>query len=537
MDAEARSWSIGDDEATTAGRGEDIGPAKAPFGRSPWALAWGLGRTPLVLLIAFLFRVPLLDAIERAFDIVWITELVIDVMSTPVARLGLLVGSLVVLLLAWSVVRRLSPPVAWLAGSALGTALILAVVEASGSSRKLAVSLAVVLLLNWLPQSAGLEASGPGRLLRRLVAVVPLLSEGLLAPRYLAWLRRSAGVRPGGAETLWRAAVPGAAVVALGLAVFLRGTTLAPIERALRSGPDVTLMAKGDFNGLELDKTGQALFATGHGLAHLTRYDLVSGRVSQSVETTGGAQDLAYDLAADEVLMFDTARKAVLVFASESLELRRVIPAPELSPGDPWILADDRTDTLLLSSEADEEVGSPLLVLDRSTGKVLDRRPEAAGNVLRRPGSNLVYLSFFRRGQGLLAYDLAKLRYVARTPTDERVDRMAYDGRRNELLVASPVAGRVLRYDGDTLRPRPPVETIFGVRVIAIDAPRDLMLVGSLSTGKVAAVSLADHRLLKTWYVGPWPRSIALDSARGRAFVSSNGALYRLDYAKVTPRG
>lgn len=530
MDAEARSWPIGEDEGK-ARRAQDVGPAETSR-LSPWALAWGLGRTPLVLLIAFLFRAPLLDAIERAFDIVWITELVIDVMSTPLARLGLLVGSFAALLLVWSAVRRLSPLAAWIVGSALGAGLILAAVDASGSSRKIAVSLAVVLLLNWLPQSAGVEASGLGRRLRQLVAVVPLLSETLLAPRYLAWLRRSAGAKPAGAGTLWRAAVPGALVVALGLAVFLRGTTLAPIERALRGGPDVALMAKGDFNGLELDRTGQALFATGHGLAHLTRYDLVSGRVSQSVETTGGAQDLAYDLAADEVLMFDTDRRAVLIFAPESLALKRVIPAPELSPGDPWILADDRTGALLLSSEADEQVGSPLLVLDRTTGKVLDRRREEAGNVLGRPGSSLVYLSFFRRGQGLLAYDLASRRYVARAQTDERVDRMAYDSRRNELLVASPVTGRVLRYDGDTLKPKPPVKTIFGVRVMAIDAARDLMLVGSLSTGKVAAVRLADHRLLKTWYVGPWPRTITLDAARGRAFVSSNGALYRLDYAR-----
>jgi hypothetical protein len=538
MDMNAQSWppaaparrgpeDVAQDAADQAAMGQDKRRRSA-------ALAWGLLRTPLLLMLAFLLRHPILDAVERVFDIVWITERAIDVMSTPASRFALFALSVVLLLLAWRIPRRLPQPFAWLAAAGLAAGLLLTLVDATGASRKLALGLTVVLLLNWAPQFAALEGGFAGRVLRWVIGICPAAPEVLLAPRYLAWLRGRTEPRGPQARELWTTAFPGAVVVSLAAAVLVQGATFGPLERAMRSGPDVTVLARGDFNGLQFDSARQVLFATGHGQPRLQRYDLRAGVVTSSRETTGGAQGVAYDAAAGELLLYDTDRRSVLIFSAQNLDLKRSLPA-DLSPGDPWIVAGGRT--VLLASEADEQVGAPFLLIDRDTGAVLDRRTEQAGNLLARPGSDLVYLSFFRRGQGVLAYDAGAGEVVASAATDERVDRMAFDAHRGELLVASPMAGRVLRYGADRLDRRHSVKTIFGVRVIAIDDRRDLMLVGSLATGRVAAVSLTDHRLLKSWYVGPWPRTIVVDPPRGQAFISANGALYRLDYAAVGGSG
>jgi hypothetical protein len=35
------------------------------------------------------------------------------------------------------------------------------------------------------------------------------------------------------------------------------------------------------------------------------------------------------------------------------------------------------------------------------------------------------------------------------------------------------------------------------------------------------------------YYLGPWLRSIVLDSVNGNAYVSTNGALFKVDYSHL----
>ncbi len=67
---------------------------------------------------------------------------------------------------------------------------------------------------------------------------------------------------------------------------------------------------------------------------------------------------------------------------------------------------------------------------------------------------------------------------------------MAFWERRNELLVASPMASRVIRMDADTLKTLGYIPAVFGVRTLAIDAAHDLLLCGSLTTGQVDVIDL-----------------------------------------------
>lgn len=497
-------------------------------------LLWGIARLPLLLAGLFVLRHPVLNAIEQVFDIIWITETAVDVMSTPATRLILFTSAALGLIVLRSATRRMNPVAAYVAATLLGAAAIWAVLFVTHSDRIWLVLLPALLALNWLPQAFLATRKGLARAVDGVVAGVPALGEGLFASRYLGWIARSAG-QPSLGAALSTSAVPGAVILALALALFTHGARFATIEQALRGAPEVSVVARGDINGLALERTGRALIITGHGYGHLTRMDLATGAMTRSTETTGGAQGLAYDEVSDEVYLFDLTRRAVLVFDAQSLALKRSIPAPGLSPGDPWIGVDRRTDTVTLASEADEQVGAPLLILNRTTGAVVASRREEVGNLLSRPDRSLIYFSFFRRGQGVLAYDLERRAFVGRTPADQRVDRMAYDAGRNLLLVASPVEGRILRYDADTLADRGALPTLFGTRVIAIDATRALMLTGSFASGKIAAQDLETGEILQTWYVGPWLRTILPDPAHGKAYVSSNGRLYVLDYSGVRP--
>ena len=501
--------------------------------RDALALAWALGRTPLLLILLFLFRTPLLTAIEHVFDIIWITEFTISVASTPASRLLIAIAAAALFFLAGKAGEK------YLGGwrgyaAALAASLIvaLAIAMATQSGKKALALTLGLLATNWAALELWTRAKIKPDWLRKIVIFPPAIGEALLASRYLGWLK-----------ALWRkhefqlaetpAKAPGAVIAALALALFLNGHGLAPMERALRSGDEITRIAEGDFNGLALDASGRYLFVTGHGTANLLRFDTedLSAEPVESDVETGYAQGLAYDPARNEVYLFNTGTREVLAFNGETMKLARAIPAPDLAPGDPWIAIDPISNTLALVSEADEQTGAAILVFDRDSGEVVDRRSEEAGNLIMHPSKPILYLSFFRRERGVLAYDMATHEIVARGPTDARMERLTFDTDADEVLVTSPVEGEVLRFDAESLEQKGRFAAIFGVRVLTIDSTRQILLAGSLATGQIASLDLPGHERSRTWYVGPWLRSIEIAPDRGVAYVSSQGALYEFRYA------
>jgi DNA-binding beta-propeller fold protein YncE len=171
--------------------------------------------------------------------------------------------------------------------------------------------------------------------------------------------------------------------------------------------------------------------------------------------------------------------------------------------------------------------------VNRSTGKVVDRRQFEAGNLLLRPDTSRLYLSFFRRSHKLLAYDLRTLSVVDEVPVPQHVDRMAYVAKKNEILLASPAQSRIERFDATSLASKGNLKSIFGVRVLAIDRAHDMLFAGSFATGELSVTDLVTGRELGRFYLGPWLRTIQVDPARSIAYVSSNGAVYSLHYDKL----
>jgi hypothetical protein len=212
------------------------------------------------------------------------------------------------------------------------------------------------------------------------------------------------------------------------------------------------------------------------------------------------------------------------------------VEIPNLSTGDTWLAVDPLTDTLTLASEADREDGVPLIVLDRMTGHVLSEANLAAGNILLHATKPWLYLTFFRRRDEVMLYDLRNRSVTQRARADPRAERLVFSRRRNEVLVTSPMESRVLRFDADSLQPKGYIPALFGVRAIAIDDVRDVLLCGNIATGHLVIIDLATGGRLRTYYLGPWLRTIELHVDSGTAYVSSNGALYRVKYAADTGR-
>lgn len=497
------------------------------------ASAWALGRVALVLVLAFLFRHPLLNAIESAFDIVGVTEFAIDRIATPATRLILAITSCAGFFIAARLSARLFPRFAIpLAVAASACAVAALSWKAKGGFLPVA-AVAVLLATNWASLGALKRIGLSGKSLDRLIAIPPGLAEVFLNSRYLDWLGSRLRRETQTPQAATPRILPGALIAAFALALLLPGTKLARYERALRSGPDVRMFATGDYNDIAFDARENRLLVTGHGVARVLAFDVahLDARPLKAQVRTGNAQAFEFDADSREIFIHNSQTRQILVLDSSTLALKREIPAPTISPGDPWIKECPRSNTLAIASEADEQEGDPFVIYDRGTGEVLDKLDLEAGNLLLHPEKPILYANFFRRHCGVVAYDLEKRKIVARADGDERTDRMAFDPVRRELLMASPSEGRILTYDAETLAPKGPFKAIAGVRTMAVDTELDEMLVASLITGRVALMSLSERKVKRVWYLGPWLRSIVIAPGTGIAYVSSQKSLYELRYA------
>jgi DNA-binding beta-propeller fold protein YncE len=133
--------------------------------------------------------------------------------------------------------------------------------------------------------------------------------------------------------------------------------------------------------------------------------------------------------------------------------------------------------------------------------------------------------------QKVLLYNTLIRKVIAKAPIkDHWVDGIAITPDEKELLLGVPLSSTVLRLDAETLQPKGGYRTVFGVRTLAVDSERNLLLAASLATNNVDVIDLNTHEALATYYVSPWLRAISLDTKAGVAYISSTEGLFRLDY-------
>jgi DNA-binding beta-propeller fold protein YncE len=514
------------------------GPRTANKPRSSVALVWAVARLPMIVALVYLFRARVLDVIERQFDILTITQFVIDLLSVPVTRIIVGIGFFAVLLAAAAGTGRLRPVLAYVTTLLVACCALAGLVMTTATSLRRGLIIVLILALNLAPAGLFERVRGRPRTWNLMMLTGIGVVELFFAREYWDWIRGARRSRDSVGSGL-PSTIPALLLASLAAAVLIRDERLVAFEQKIRLSPDVKVIERGlSMNWIELDPSGTYLYATGHDVPSLRRFDLRNLAAPPLVSDipTGGAQGFAYDPLGNELFAVNTYSRQLLYLDATTLKLRKTADLAQLSPGDPWIAVDAQTDTLTVVSEADVRIGDPLIVVERSSGRTVARADLDAGNLLKHPSRPWLYLTFFRRRSEVMLYDLEARSVTRRAPADPRAERMAFWKTENELLVTSPIESRVLRFDADTLTPKGYFAALFGVRAIALDEARQLLLCGNIATGHLIVLDLRTGARVSTRYLGPWLRTIELDVPNGTAYVSANGALYVLRYSAALAR-
>lgn len=400
-----------------------------------------------------------------------------------------------------------------------------------------ALSLTGVLAVNTLSAAwlAGFISKNPGRLIVNLVfGIVIGLSELLLVKPLLLWL--PARWQTSKVLQTFEVSLP-ALILVPGLAAFLLDPySLSELHRTLWPDPAVHLFARGNFNWLELDLDRRTLYASGFGTNYLQAFNLdaLDQPPRQSPVENGYAQGFDYNPSTQELYIYNQLTQELIFLDATTLELKKSVPTPQVSPGDAWLVWDKFSNSIIIASEADEQTGYPFVVIDAATGQVLDTRNEDPGGIALHPVKPWLYLSFFRRDSELLVYDTQLHRLVAKAPTPERLDRIIFAvvGNELELLIPSPADSVILRFNAETLERKEAIKTLFGARAIAVDSIHNLIICGSLVTNRLEVIDLTTQQRIAEYYVGPWQRTITLDSQAGIAYVSTHEGIFKVNYLK-----
>jgi hypothetical protein len=566
--------------------------ARSIWGRPPrrWLLLWGLVRLPLLLLGLYLGRQVFLDWIERVVGVGGLTQRAIALISTFPERLllfGLVAFGLAAILASGAALeqwgrgqehrqqerreqerrgqkhrgqegsrkdnrgkegrgpksRRWDVPkeaiAHWSApqrtyllpiGLGLGLWLILFAAFSHRRASLVALGLTGLLALNTVPAAWIKPWQTAAPWVNWTFGLLPGI-ECLLPRPFGLWLWGLAGRQPH--RRLQTGLTAGLIVVLAALtALALPTPALIELGHRIHAEPAVQMIDRGNINMLALNPQRRWLYASGHGLKYFRAYNLdaLNQPPRQSLSPSDYIQGFAYDAPTDRIYFYHKASQTLRVMDGTSLTVQRTIPVPPISPGDSWVAWDPLSQTVTIASEADQPVGTPFVVVDPKTAKVVHTSNLSPSYLFRSPSKPRLYMNSFRRTTELIAYDPQSHRIVKQVDTDQQVDRMALVAARNELLVTSPVNAQVLRYDADTLARRGAIATTFGVRSVAVDTQRNLLLAGSLATNMLEVIDLNTQKRRATYRLGPWLREICLDTGAGVAYVSSNGALYKVDY-------
>jgi len=502
----------------------------------------------------------LIDFIETHVGIVWVTAVVVNLLSTTGERIVLFSLAVVVFSLSFPLVSAIIRSQVWVIAARMGLAfgLFLEIFYVSAGMLipldvVMALALSMLLVYNTLPSPASWRGedqrlTSPRSLIFTFCAGV----EALLPKPFLVWLASRLGeehavVRLG---RRWMPGwFPGVCVVSALAVLFLSASTWSPrmpihpqglleLRRAWFPDPAVDLLDDKDTYWLELSADRSTLYVTGWGTPHLLAYNVETPLAPPraSPVDTERTENFAYDPEGNALFVFNTRTSELVILDASTLALRRSFSMPPLAEGEVNVVWDPQTEQIFLLSEADIQIGPAFLAVDPATGRVNKSADLDAGSVgLMDPKRPRLYLAFFRRRAELVVYDTERLEVLKAIETAPRIDGLAYDERTDQLLAGSPLDSAVLRYDAETFERKADLKTSFGVRGLALDPERNLLLTASIATNYLDVIDLTTDRLVARYWVGPWLRRISLDTEAGIAYVSSSYGLFKVDYMDRLP--
>lgn len=301
----------------------------------------------------------------------------------------------------------------------------------------------------------------------------------------------------------------------------IRTTYITKFGKYLFYDKSTQVIVKGDYNWIELDPKNKLLYVAGHSTDQVLAYDTtnLSNPAKLSESTNVNAQSFALNLSANE--MYYPTADEIIVFSVPDLTIKERIPIPHLARGDVWIVWDQQNGQIILSSEADEDSGSPFLIVDRESGNVVYDEPLNAWNIYLNPSQSILYMGSSFRDDRYYLLDTVSHEVVNSVETGEFGNRMVLDVSRDELLIATPFKSKIIRYDPLTLENKGSINGNIGVRSVAIDQKNGLLFAGSIVDNTLRIIDLNTYKVLRTYWVGPWVRSIVPDSENRLAYIST----------------
>jgi len=325
-------------------------------------------------------------------------------------------------------------------------------------------------------------------------------------------------------------------------AVLLNGWSLQSFAQKLHQDKSVLQFASIDLNALALDAENGLLYASGHGTDYLLAFDVndLTRAPRTSPVRTNKVQSFYYNPVNQELYFFNENDRALLFLEARTLSQNKSITGLDISAGDVRLEYDRPNDSIILISEGSywgsppDENGYPVAVVARKTGQLLYTLKDCGGWCIpglihKHPTKALLYMAFPKK---VLAYDLNTRRIVGTSVVnDQWLDGMALSRDEKELLVGAPLHSKVLRFDAESLELRGSIATVFGVRTLAVDRERNLLLTASLATNILEVIDLKTYERVAKYYIAPWLHDICLDTKGGLAYVSSTEGLFRVQYA------
>ncbi len=307
------------------------------------------------------------------------------------------------------------------------------------------------------------------------------------------------------------------------------------LTEGLNADPAVEKFEPGIYNWVELNPDHGLLYAVGRGTNFLLIFDLnnLNQPPKRSREDIGKTQSFGFNPDRQEIYVYKGATKELLYMDALTADVIKRIPVPDLSPGDVWVRWSPLQDSIILSSEADAEMGTPLYVFDRETGEIIASMgfpviPTAY--LIVHPEKPLMYFNSFKDPY-FAVWDMEQHNIIRQVQITPRTDRMIFIAERNEVWIASPLEGAILRYDASTLENTGRINSSFGDRTLELDPKRGLLFTGSFMTGRLTIIDLSTEKKITSYYLGPWIRTIALDVENGNAYVSTVRGLFKVNYA------
>jgi DNA-binding beta-propeller fold protein YncE len=505
---------------------------------------WSILRLPLLGLLFFLFRSQISTLFERTLQLTTVIDFAVYSLSTFSTRFYLFLVLVTALFIAHGVIGKFTKSAQGRYALFLATAgavvfIVFQFFFLVSNAWMRALVVAAFLAINSLPRDWVSRLVSSNRAIDALFIAGIGFVEALFPQTYFLWLHeqfKRSDTQTMKADPSWGIGVFSAAILAIFLLTPFNNQRILTLGEMIHADPAVMKFAEGEYNWIELNPERRELYAVGYysNFIMIFNTDELKAPPRKSKTSIDGTQSFGFNPDLQQVYVYNHMAQELVYLDAPDLSLSRTLPITDLSNGDVWVKWDQKTDTITLSSEADLNVGTPFYLLDRQSGEVratmsLPVIPTAY--IVFHPQKPVLYFNSFKDTY-LVAWDMEKHQIIQQTQTSPRTDRMALSPKASELLVASPMEGAILRYDLETLEFKGKINTIFGDRTLAIDSENNLLFTGNFINNRLTVFDLNTFRVIRSYYLGPWIRTITLDTENKIAYVSTVRNLFKVDYAK-----